>query len=518
MNQDGKLKKTVHSIQFQVTAAIFLLIAGVVFLTVMFNALFLERYYLSRKKQAMWQVQETLDSLFDRSETSGGKESLDNMLVEVTRREGVDLIVLDTESRAVRIYGSDRETIQQRLFENLFSPDDSSVNKEILDEKEGMTLQIVTAQGRRDLELWGILKNGELFLLRSPVESIRNSTAIANRFFTLIGLLCAAFSALAAYFIAGRMTAPVRELSRISERMKDLDFDARFTGRPDNEIGILGENINELSASLEHSIADLKTANLKLQADIRQKEEIEHMRQEFISGLTHEFKTPLALIRGYAEGLIDGVGSDPESQRAYCEVIVDETKRMNDMVQRFLTLNHLEFGKTELSMERFDICSMIRDLLETSRPLIEKQRTEVRFEESSPCYVWSDPYLTEEVFTNYLTNALHHVSADGYIGVFLDRHERSIRINVFNTGEKIPKESLPHIWDQFYKVDKARTRAYGGSGVGLSIVRAMMNLLERSYGVRNEENGVTFWFELENAGSTDSRVSSGSPEIPEGEE
>ena len=508
MNRQKSSRRFYHSIQFQATAAIFLLIAGMVLLTVLFNAAFLEKYYISRKKQALSQMQDTLESLFDASSTAGGRESLDEHLIDITRREGVDLIVLDTESRAVRVYAGDRETIERRLFENLFSSSDSSVNKSVLEETDAVTLQIVTDENSGDsyLERWGILKNGEIFLLRSPIESIRNSTAIASRFFTVIGLITAAFSALAAYLIAGKMTAPVRELSRISERMKDLDFDARFTGKSNNEIGVLGENINELSSSLEHSIAELKTANLRLQADIRQKDELEHMRQEFISGLTHEFKTPLALIQGYAEGLIDGVGSDPQSQKEYCEVIADEARRMNGMVQRFLTLNHLEFGKTELSMERFDVCVLIRDLLDMSRPLFEKQQARIDFDARAPVYVWSDPFLTEEVFSNYLTNALHYVAPGGIVRINVQNRDDKVRISVYNAGEPIPEESIPHLWDQFYKVDKARTRTYGGSGVGLSIVRAVMQLLKESYGVRNEEDGVTFWFELDGCAAAETEL------------
>jgi signal transduction histidine kinase len=351
------------------------------------------------------------------------------------------------------------------------------------------------------MEMWGTLDNGDYFLLRTAVESIDNSAAIANRFFGITGVIATLIGVIVALFMGSRITKPILELTDISGRMSHLDFSAKYKGKSHTEIADLGGNINELSESLEHTISELKTANNQLQQDIQKKEEIDTMRKEFLSNVTHELKTPIALIQGYAEGLQDCVNDDPESRNDYAGVIVDEAGKMNSMVQKLLALNHLEFGTETVNMEHFDITAVLKNSLETETLLADRKDVTVRMEQNDPIMVWADSFLTEEVFTNYFSNAVNHVeevAGEKIIDIkILPQEGERVRVTVFNTGRPIPEESLPHIWEKFYKVDKARTRAYGGSGIGLSIVKAVMDLMHQAYGVKNFDNGVEFWFELD---------------------
>ena len=221
------------------------------------------------------------------------------------------------------------------------------------------------------------------------------------------------------------------------------------------------------------------------------------MRKEFLSNVSHELKTPIALIQGYAEGLKEGISDDAESREFYCDVIMDEAAKMNIMVKKLLTLNQLEFGNDVVAMERFDIVALITNYIQSAEILTKQNEISVRMEEYQPIYVWADEFKTEEVFTNYFSNAINHCTNEKIIDVKLTKKEGKVRISVFNTGEPIPQDSIGHIWEKFYKVDKARTREYGGSGVGLSIVKVIMESMNQSYGVNNYENGVEFWFELE---------------------
>jgi len=301
------------------------------------------------------------------------------------------------------------------------------------------------------------------------------------------------------WLVAGKITKPILRLNDLSEKMVHLDFDAKYEGKSKNEIGLLGENMNKLSNSLENTILELKTANNELQRDIEKKEQVDEMRREFLSNVSHELKTPIALIRGYAEALQEGIGEDPESRDYYCDVIVDESVKMNQMVQKLLTLNQLEFGREVVEMERFDLTSMLKNLLEQNKVLAQKDGISLEMEEYPPYHVWADAFMTEEVFSNYLSNALHYCAGEKRIHIKMEKEKEKVRVSVFNTGNPIPEESLPFLWDKFYKVDKARTREYGGSGVGLSIVKAIMESMNQGYGVENHANGVTFWFELESA-------------------
>lgn len=302
--------------------------------------------------------------------------------------------------------------------------------------------------------------------------------------------------AVLAWLVSNRITEPISELTQISEQMIHPDFDAKYQGKSKTEIALLGDNINKLSETLEHTISELKTANNELQNDIENKNKIDEMRKEFLSNVSHELKTPIALIQGYAEGLKEGINDDEENKDFYCDVIIDEASKMNEMVKKLLTLNHPEFGNDPITMERFNIVEVIKTYLHSADILLKQNGITIKFEQEEPVYVWADEFKTEEVLGNYFSNALNHCSKEKVIHMKLTQGENCVRVSVFNTGEPIPEECVPHLWEKFYKVDKARTREYGGSGVGLSIVKAIMESMNQRYGVVNYDNGVEFWFEL----------------------
>ena len=243
----------------------------------------------------------------------------------------------------------------------------------------------------------------------------------------------------------------------------------------------------------------MKSANIALQRDIEEKIQIDEMRQEFLSNVSHELKTPLAVISGYAEGLAECVNDDEESRNYYCEVILDETEKMTQMVKQLLTLNQLEFGQEKVQIQRFDLTELIQGVIQKMIILLEQSEIVLVFSENEPMYVWGDEFKIEEVLTNYLSNAIHHAKNEKRIQIFYTKKETCVRVHVFNTGETIPETALPEIWTKFYKVDKARTREYGGTGIGLSIVKAIMQSHKQEFGAENREGGVEFWFELDSS-------------------
>ncbi len=175
---------------------------------------------------------------------------------------------------------------------------------------------------------------------------------------------------------------------------------------------------------------------------------------------------------------------------------MDEADKMNQMVKKLLTLNQLEFGNEIVKMERFDVTELINGVVNSSGILLSQNEIQVEFDGTEPLYVWADEFKLEEVITNYLSNAIHHADFEKKISIWYTQKEGCVRISVFNTGKPIPEEDLDKIWVKFYKVDKARTREYGGSGIGLSIVKAIMDSLHQQCGVINHEDGVEFWMEL----------------------
>lgn len=483
-----------HSIKRQFALIFMGVMAGTILLCILINNLFLGQYYIRSKAEVIYDAY-LIISQGANSDAYGTLEFTEQ-LNDVCSIYNITVCIMDSNSQMKYESVNGGRELEAQLIGYIFGFHHDGEVK-ILAEGSDYVIQRISTGGDEYLEMYGRLSSGISFIMRTPIESIRESAKIANRFFAYVGILGVLAGGIIVWFVSRRITRPILELNRISEQMVHLDFEAKYRGKAHNEIDLLGENINKLSASLEQSISELKTANNELQRDIEKKEQIDEMRKEFLANVSHELKTPIALIQGYAEGLSEGITDDPESRAFYCEVIMDEASRMNNMVKKLLTLNQLEFGNDVVSMERFDITALVKNYIQSAAILTKQSEITVEMEDYPAIYVWADEYKTEEVFMNYFSNAVNHCGGERRIVVSLEEGEGSVRVSVFNTGERIPEESIPHLWEKFYKVDKARTREYGGSGVGLSIVKAIMESMNRSFGVENRENGVLFWFELE---------------------
>jgi signal transduction histidine kinase len=483
-----------HSIKNQLLGIFLAVVAGTILLCWFLNSSFLEKYYLQNKQQVLIKAYQNINT----AASDGSIQSTDyaEELNRICGIYNISVIVIDADSKLIQSAGNDSDTMIHYLLDRVFVGNTS--NYELVKQTDNYIMEIAHVQknGMTYIEMWGTLDNGNLFMTRTVMESIHESVEISNRFLAYIGIFAAILSGIMIWIVTERFTTPIRSLTEISKRMANLDFEVHYQGKEKNEIGVLGQHMNQLSDKLESTISELKTANNELQKDIEKKEQIDEMRKEFLANVSHELKTPIALIMGYAEGLKEDINQDPESREFYCDVIMDEADKMNVMVKKLLTLNQLEFGNDIVSMERFDIQEMIANYLSTAGILIKQNEAKVIFEETKPCFVWGDEFKVEEVFVNYFSNALNHVKNEKEIVIRFQKTDDKVRVSVFNTGDQIPEDSLPHLYEKFYKVDKARTRAYGGSGVGLSIVKAIMDSMHQAYGVINHENGVEFWFEL----------------------
>ena len=463
----------------------------VVFMIV--NGSFLEKYYISNKKSEFIKVYTMVQEGVENGTISS--ETPEKDLGRLTEKNNISIAVIDSEYNVVYTNVREKQMMVVQLFGYLYDKN----HQEVLEKTDSYDIcKSVDPQNNTEyLTMWGNFDNGDIFIMRSPLESIRSAVTIFNRFIGVVGGCVILVSVLLAWYFSKRITEPIMELATLSQKMADLDFDAKYTSGGSNEIGVLGENFNRMSERLEQTISNLKEANYKLQKDIEQKEKRENMRSEFLGNVSHELKTPIALIQGYAEGLKEGVNDDPESREFYCEVIMDEAGKMNRMVKNLLALNQLEFGEDDVQFERFDITSLISGVLQSLDILIEQKEAQVIFRHKNPIYVWADEFKVEQVVRNYVNNALNHVDGEKVIEIKITQENDMAKITVFNTGTPIPEEDLPHIWEKFYKVDKARTREYGGNGIGLSIVKAIMDSFGKGYGAINHTNGVEFWFELD---------------------
>lgn len=253
-----------------------------------------------------------------------------------------------------------------------------------------------------------------------------------------------------------------------------------------------------MSDTLEKTIKQLRSSNIELEKDIEEKSRTDEMRKQFISDVSHELKTPIALIQGYAEGLVENVTEDEESRKFYAEVILDEANKMDILVKKLLELMKLEYGKSAFNLTRFNISELIQEVLRKSKKMFEEEDIYVEFDDE-PVYVEADEFYAEQVFTNYLTNATKNITkinGKKELKIEYEIREDKLRIKVFNTGENIETEDLSRIWNRFYKVDTSRNREKGGTGIGLALVKAIMTNTNNKYGVENKEDGVEFYFEV----------------------
>lgn len=466
------------------------------------NVFLLERYYVSKKRDNLMEVYAVINDWSNQEMVA--TEEFDEEIQRICSAYSISFIITDAASNTIKTSIYDAGDFNRQLRDIIFERGDDT--QEVILEGVNYTISnLLNQNGEAEyLVMWGNLDNGNFFMLRASMEGIHNSANMANAFFLNVLMVVAVLAVAMIWIVSEKVGEPILELADLSKRMAQLDFDARYEGNDKNEIAVLGESFNLMSEKLEETISSLKSANLKLQRDVESQIRIDNMRQEFVANVSHELKTPIAIIQGYAEGLMEGITDDPESQKYYCEVIMDETAKMNRMVKNLITLSQLESDADAISMERFDLTDLIRNCIQSSEILTVQTGIRVIFEPEQEVSVWADEYQIEEVFRNFLSNAIHHaavseIGKEKLIEVTVSKTDGKVRVSVFNTGKQIPEESLEHIWDKFYKVDKARTREYGGTGIGLSIVKAVMERIGQAYGVINHEDGVEFYFELETA-------------------
>ena len=457
------------------------------------NAFFLQPYYVENKKESFVKMYDDIGKVMDDGNIQN--DSVRNTLAYTAERYNFSYMVYNFAERQGYSNVRDTEKLLQQLTGVLLNQPGSQM-LEKTDSYQIIRFNDVDS-GSEYLALWGEMGNGYNIFIRSPIESIRESIMLFDRFLLLVGTSVIVAGILFVWYFSRRLTEPLMELTALSVRMADLDFDAKYTSGGKNEIGVLGENFNVMSQKLEEAVSELKSANYRLQQDIEKKEKLEKMRTDFMGNVSHELKTPIALIQGYAEGLKEGVSDDPESREFYCDVIMDEAGKMNQMVRNLLTLNQLEFGDDDIQFERFDIRELIQGVLQSMEIIAQQKEARVNFCQEDPVYVWADEIKAEQVVRNYVSNAFNHLDGDKVVEVKITVGGEKARVSVFNTGTPIPQDDIAHIWDKFYKVDKAHTREYGGNGIGLSIVKAIMESLHQKYGLHNYDNGVEFWFELD---------------------
>ena len=486
-----KLNNTFKSIRFRLFGTLCISIVLIIFTLIIINNVVLETFYLYSKTTTAIHISEAINSYYNGIYTY----SINDKLREQERTNNIDILILDDSFNVV--YCSNQEIIDSvNILNSVYN-----IRSNLVYSQNNILVQRVEeSKNNQYLLLRADLDNGYINYIKIQVQPIKETVRISNDLLLIIGVLMIIIAAVIASIIANKFTRPILQLNSITKRMANLDFSQRYRiSDTEDEINMLGRNINEMSDKLELTIGRLRSNNTKLEQNIEEKSKIDEMRKQFISDVSHELKTPIALIQGYAEGLIENVNSDEESRKFYAEVILDESNKMDEMVKRLLELMKLEYQERKFNDTEFDLTELIKEELRRNTVVLKENNIKVEFDEKKKVKVFADQEYIEQVVSNYLTNAIKHAeekNGEKKIIIRTENKKDKVRLYVYNTGENIPKENINKIWGRFYKVDSSRNRNQGGTGIGLALVKAIMNNYNNEYGVRNLENGVEFYCDI----------------------
>ena len=494
-----KIKKTCNSIRFKLFGTLSVVVIIIILSLIIINNFVLETFYLYSKQKDLMGVYNNINNYYNMQSSN---IDLELELEKVAVNNNFDIII--KTNTGINVYTSNKDfsstistineietTATSWLSEkNTLYKSDKIVVRRVKDSKNELTFILLS----------GKLDNDYTVYIRIPVSPIRESVKISNNFLLIIGFGAIIIGGFAVLIITRQFTNPIVELNEMANKMARLDFSKKYRiSDVNDEINELGKNMNTVSDKLESTIKQLKENNIELEKDIEQKSKIDEMRKQFISDVSHELKTPIALIQGYAEGLKENVNTDEESRTFYTDVILDEANKMDRLVKQLLELMKLEYGKREFNNKKFNIIELISEVIRKSKKMIDEQQINIEFDSSKPVEVYADDFYIEQVVTNYFTNAMKHVkeiNGKKQIKIDVVENDEKIRVSIYNTGNNIDEENLNRIWNRFYKVDSSRNRTDGGTGIGLSLVKAIMNNYQNNYGVYNVKNGVVFYFEL----------------------
>lgn len=343
-----------------------------------------------------------------------------------------------------------------------------------------------------------IIKNGnieELVFVNSSLQQIDEAMIVMKEYYVYVFIAALLFILILAFVYSKMISAPLVKINKSAVKMANLDFSSYCDIKSKDEIGSLANSLNSLSKNLNNTLDELKGANKKLEEDIEKEKKLEKMRKEFISSASHELKTPLGIIKGFAEGIKDGIYENKKEH--YLDVIIDETEKMNDLVLDMLELSKLESKSYKLNKEQFIIDKLIYEVIDKFKYHIEDKKIHINLHmQEQNILVYCDKRKIEQVIVNLFSNAIRHTEILGNINADIRVQDMRICINIENSGENIPKEKIDKIWDRFYRVEESRHRQSGGTGLGLSIIKNILELHQSEYGVKNTDKGVLFYFTL----------------------
>ncbi|MBE6813857.1 MAG: HAMP domain-containing histidine kinase [Ruminococcaceae bacterium] len=436
----------------------------------------------------LWNEELSLKQMAQESEEHIG--DYQSLLREFEVKNGVSIDLYDNNDNYV-YEGSGRFVSGNKLIVVSRAENEDGSYFNILQEENSSTQYILYGKD---------FSNGYHIEITSQKDVIQENASIATRVTTLIAVVAMLLALIYISGYAKRFTKPIIKITETANKMSNLDFSQKCEINSKDEIGILADSINKLSASLDTALTELKTTNEQLVSDIEKERKLEKMRQDFVSSASHELKTPIAIIRGYAEGLKINVSEEDTAMQEYCDIIMNEADKMNSLVLSLLEASLYSSGMKTLNKEDFELNEFIKEYMKAAKPIFEEKEINAKFiDPETKLMVFADKSQIERVLSNYISNACSHTKNEKEIIVSVEDSGEKYKVSVYNSGSFIDDKDKDNIFNSFYRADKAHSRKEGRFGLGLSIVKSIMDMHKCECGFTNKENGVEFWFQIEKA-------------------
>ena len=436
----------------------------------------------------LWNEELSLKQMAQEAEEHIG--DYQNLLREFEVKNGVSIDLYDNNDNYV-YEGSGRFVSGNKLIVVSRAENEDGSYFNILQEENSSTQYILYGKD---------FSNGYHIEITSQKDVIQENASIATRVTTLIAVVAMLLALIYISGYAKRFTKPIIKITETANKMSNLDFSQKCEINSKDEIGILADSINKLSASLDTALTELKTTNEQLVSDIEKERKLEKMRQDFVSSASHELKTPIAIIRGYAEGLKINVSEEDTAMQEYCDIIMNEADKMNSLVLSLLEASLYSSGMKTLNKEDFELNEFIKEYMKAAKPIFEEKEINAKFiDPETKLMVFADKSQIERVLSNYISNACSHTKNEKEIIVSVEDSGEKYKVSVYNSGSFIDDKDKDNIFNSFYRADKAHSRKEGRFGLGLSIVKSIMDMHKCECGFTNKENGVEFWFQIEKA-------------------
>ena len=453
---------------------VFLLLSGFIVLLILIgllcNFLLLRRFYVARNNVQLRTLSNEVVAVFQQS---GGDLQETISQIDWDNNVGIRMVDANGSILASSFAGKKKAAALSDEIQAMTSQDTGRTTQFAFS-------KVVNESGKPNLVYIRKIADGEYLVLNKSIKGIEENAGIASRFYLIVGVGLILLGGGATLLFASVITKPIVEMSRVTGRIAELDFSERVHVDTRDELGALGSSINQISEKLSRSIE-------RLRGDIAR-------RKRLVRDLSHELKTPIAVIKGYAEGLQYGVAQDAEQTARYCAVISAECDRMDAQIQQLLELSRLENAQMKPEMQALSIRGVFDSLSERFAREAEQKNVRLRFESPETLSIRADEKMISRAVENFLTNALRHTPDSGEIRAYAIVKDANLHICVYNSGSHLSQEQLERIWDVFYTGENGDRG--NGHGIGLAIVKSIAQLHGGSVSAENRLDGVEFCLRL----------------------